>query len=209
MNLCYSKKLCLPPILSFVSALLIISASPIAFPPASPIAHSCVCIWITNEQNVDWYHLCFLERIFTIQVEVQKCCVWFQCFTQWCCSGVSNHVPCCCEENRKKVNCWWMSFVCLLSFAFTFQFEYRECCVWFQWFTQWRCSFVSNLIYGYSNVIKTLPRISREKTDHILTCQIEFFPGNDVHHKCSTLNRESFLYTPCRYNTKIGFHLSS
>ena len=46
----------------------------------------------------------------------------------------------------KRVNCWWMSFVCLLSFVFTTQIKCSECCVWFEWFTQWSCPSVSNLI---------------------------------------------------------------
>ena len=33
---------------------------------------------------------------------------------------------------RKRVICWWMSFVCLLSFVFTTQIEYSECCVRYQ-----------------------------------------------------------------------------
>ena len=46
----------------------------------------------------------------------------------------------------KRVNCWWMSFVCLLSFVFTNQNELTECCVWFQCFAQWCCTCVSNLV---------------------------------------------------------------
>ena len=48
---------------------------------------------------------------------------------------------------RKRVICRLMSFMCLLSFVFTTQIEFRECCVWFQWFTQWRCSRVSNIVF--------------------------------------------------------------
>ena len=33
------------------------------------------------------------------------------------------------KRKGKRVNCWWMSFVCLLSFVFTTQIEFRECCV--------------------------------------------------------------------------------
>ena len=57
-------------------------------------------------------------------------------------------LQCCCLLMRiegERVNCWWMSFVCLLSFVFTTQIECSECCIWFQWFTQWWCSF-SNVI---------------------------------------------------------------
>ena len=32
------------------------------------------------------------------------------------------------------------------SFVFTIQIEFSECCVWFQWFTQWWCSSFSNLV---------------------------------------------------------------
>ena len=34
------------------------------------------------------------------------------------------------QKERKRVNCWWMSFVCLLSFVFTTQVEFSECCIW-------------------------------------------------------------------------------
>ena len=47
-------------------------------------------------------------------------------------------------EYMKRVSCWWISFVCLLCFAFTTQIDSRECCVWFQCFTQWCCTCVSN-----------------------------------------------------------------
>ena len=33
------------------------------------------------------------------------------------------------KEERKRVNCWWMSFVCLLSLVSTVQIESSECCV--------------------------------------------------------------------------------
>ena len=32
-------------------------------------------------------------------------------------------------KRKKRVNCWWMSFVCLLSFVFTSQIKFGECCV--------------------------------------------------------------------------------
>ena len=49
-------------------------------------------------------------------------------------------------REKKRVIDWWMSFACLLSFVFTQQIEFSECCVWFQCLTQWRCSCVSNII---------------------------------------------------------------
>ena len=30
-------------------------------------------------------------------------------------------------KRRERVNCWWMSFVCLLSFVFTPQIKFSEC----------------------------------------------------------------------------------
>ena len=50
------------------------------------------------------------------------------------------------ENNIERVNCWLMSFMCLLSFVFTTQIKFCECCVWLQWFTQWCCSSVSNVV---------------------------------------------------------------
>ena len=49
-------------------------------------------------------------------------------------------------EYMKRVSCWWMSFVCLLCFAFTTQIDSRECCVWFQCFTQWCYTSVSYVV---------------------------------------------------------------
>ena len=66
----------------------------------------------------------------TTHIKFKKSCGWFQWFTQWCCSSFSNAVHCWWEE-KERVNCWWLSFVCL-SFVFTFQIEFSECCVWFQ-----------------------------------------------------------------------------
>ena len=99
-----------------------------------------------KEFIVDGCLLCLLSFVFTPQIEFRECCVWFEWFTQWCCSCVSNVIHCWCDEKGKRVICWWMSFVCLLSFVFTTQIKFGECCVWFQWFTQWCCSCFSNLV---------------------------------------------------------------
>ena len=39
-----------------------------------------------------------------------------------------------------------MDVICVSSFVFTVQIESSECCVWFQWFTQWCCSSFSNIV---------------------------------------------------------------
>ena len=88
---------------------------------------------------------CVFSFVFTSQIEFSECCVWFQCFTQWCCSYVSNSVVCYCKR-KEIVICWWMSFVCLLSSVFTKQIEFCECCVWFQCFIKWCCSSFPNLV---------------------------------------------------------------
>ena len=41
----------------------------------------------------------------TCQFEFSECCVWFQCFTQWCCSCASNLVTCWYERKREWVDC--------------------------------------------------------------------------------------------------------
>ena len=103
-------------------------------------------MWRERKRVICWWmsFVCLPSFVFTSQIEFRKRCVWFQCFTQWRHSCVSNVVPC--RWERKRMNCWWMSFMCLLSFVFTFQIESSECCVWFQCFTQWCCSCVSNLV---------------------------------------------------------------
>ena len=82
----------------------------------------CCYLFMKRERKIVncWWmsFVCLLYYVFTPQAESSECCVGFQCFAQWCCSCVSNIVPCCCEEKWKRVNCWWMSFVCLLSFFF-------------------------------------------------------------------------------------------
>ena len=143
--------------------------------------------------------VCLLSFVFTSKIECSECCVWFQCFTQWRHSCVSNLVPCCREKkwvewivdgcllcaffllsshlrlssvsvvfdfnaslndvvplppilltvdvkSKEKSDLLMDVFVSLLSFVFTTQIEFRECCVQFQWFTQWCCSCVSNLV---------------------------------------------------------------
>ena len=59
-------------------------------------------------------------------------CLQYYCLLMW--------------REMKRMNWWWMSFVCLLSFVFTTHIEFRECCVWLQCFTQWCCSCPSNLV---------------------------------------------------------------
>ena len=45
---------------------------------------------------------------------------------------------------KGRVICFQMTFASSFVFVFTTQVEYHECCVWFQCFTQRRCSCVSN-----------------------------------------------------------------
>ena len=61
---------------------------------------------------VDGCHLCVVSFVFTPQIELSECCVWFQCITQWCCSCVSNLVACWFGKKSERLNCWWMAFVC-------------------------------------------------------------------------------------------------
>ena len=53
--------------------------------------------------------------VFTIQIKCCKCCVWFQCFTYWCCPCVSNAVDCWFGENGKEwiVDGCHVGIVCL------------------------------------------------------------------------------------------------
>ena len=165
----------------------------------------CLLMWWERKRVNCWWtsFVCLLYCAFTAQIEFSECCVGFQWFTQWCCPSVSNDIVCCCEKKWKRVNCWWISFkclllsslhilswvsavfdfndslnddapespmvlsamwremkrvicwwisfVCLLSFVFTTQIEFRDCCVWFQWFTQWCCSCVSNVVTCWYN----------------------------------------------------------
>ena len=53
---------------------------------------------------------CLSSFVFTSQIEFRECCVWFQCFTQWCCSCCSNAVVCWFDEKGKE----WIVDGCLL-----------------------------------------------------------------------------------------------
>ena len=88
--------------------------------------------------------VCLLSFVFTHQIEQSECRVWFQWFTQWWRSCVSNLVGCWREEREKSE--LLMEAFCVSSFFFTTQTEFSECCVWFQCFTQWCCSCVSNVV---------------------------------------------------------------
>ena len=57
---------------------------------------------------------CVSSFIFTPQIELSECCVWFQRFTQWCCSCVSNVVPYWFEEKWKE----WVVDGCFLCVFF-------------------------------------------------------------------------------------------
>ena len=82
--------------------------------------------------------------LLTPHINFDECCVRFQYFTQWRCSCVSNIVAYLWKGKEKSellIDVFGVS-----SFVFTIQIEFSECCVWFQYFTQWRCSCVSNLV---------------------------------------------------------------
>ena len=89
--------------------------------------------------------LCVSCLIFTTQIELSECCVWFQCITQWRCSHVSNVVCCWFDGNGKK--CFADGYnLAFVSFTQTRQIEFCKCCVWSQCITQWCCSCVSNVV---------------------------------------------------------------
>ena len=88
---------------------------------------------------------CVVSFVFTPQIELTECCVWFQCITHWCCSCVSNVVTFCFYKNKKKRELL-MNAICVVCFVLTIQIEFRECCVWFQSITQWCRSCFSNLV---------------------------------------------------------------
>ena len=58
-----------------------------------------------------WMPFVYRFMIFTTQIELGECCVWFQCVNQWCCSCFSNPVVCWFYENEKRKDCCWMLFV--------------------------------------------------------------------------------------------------
>ena len=58
--------------------------------------------------------VCLLSFVFTTQIEFCECCVWFQWFTQWCCTSFSHAVPCSKDMKRKE----WFADGCLFVSSF-------------------------------------------------------------------------------------------
>ena len=79
--------------------------------------------WEMKRVNCWWYVFCVSSFfVFTSQIEFRECCVWFQWFTQWCCSSFSNTVACLCDEKGKE----WIADWCLLCVFFLLSLRLRE-----------------------------------------------------------------------------------
>ena len=110
---------------------------------------SCYLLMRKERKRVNcWWmsFVCLLSFVFTTKIEFSECCAWFQYFTQWCYSCVSKLVVCWREDKGKKSELLMDVFCGCLSSVFTAKIELSECCVWFQRFTQWCYSCVSNLV---------------------------------------------------------------
>ena len=135
-----SSNLYLPSSSSWVSVALNSNTPPSAAAPVSPTSLS---VEEEGKGVICWrMSIMYPFFAFTFHIEFSECCVWFQCFTQWCCSYVSNVIACLWEEKGKSVLLMY-GLMCL-SFIITLQIEFSECRVWFQCLTQWCCSRVSN-----------------------------------------------------------------
>ena len=88
--------------------------------------------------------MCVDSFVLTTKIKLGECCVRLQCITQWCYICASEVVVCWFDANGRWVLCWRTSFV--VSFVFTSQTEFCECCVWFQCITQWCCTSFSNVV---------------------------------------------------------------
>ena len=115
---------------------------------------SCVSNIVTcwcDEKGKEWIvGGCFLCVFFLFCLHSTN---WYKLMTCLISTPHSMMLPLCFQCHcllvilKGLVICWWMSFVCLLSFVFTTQVECRECCIWFQCLTQWYYSCVSNLAH--------------------------------------------------------------
>ena len=76
---------------SFMSVVFDFNASLNDVAPVSPMWLPVYVMWNEEEWIVDGC-LCVPSFVDTVQIEPSECCVWFQWFTQWCCSCVSNIV---------------------------------------------------------------------------------------------------------------------
>ena len=113
--------------------------------PVSPILLAVDVMRMKKEWIVDGCLLCFIFCLHhTDRVQ------WVLCLTSILHSMILLLFLQCCSLlmwwEWKRVNCWWMSFVCLLSFVFTTKIEFSECCVWLQYFTQWCYPCVSHAV---------------------------------------------------------------
>ena len=76
----------------------------------------CLLMWREWKRMICWWvsFVFLLSFVFTIQIELSECCVWLQCFIQWCCSCFSNFIACLHEKNGKE----WIVDRCLLCVFF-------------------------------------------------------------------------------------------
>ena len=110
----------------------------------------------------------FLSLVFTPQIELNECCVWFQYFTHRCCSCISNLVVC------WKGKCDLLIDVFRVPFVFTIECEIIKWCVDFQCFTQCCCSSVSDaVICWFVTDATTWMTNECKKGSRVLTSQIE------------------------------------
>ena len=110
--------------------------------------------FVSLSTNVLKKHL-FIQ---TSKNERHQCCVLPKCFNNWCRSSVSNIVIwllCTLKEQIRPIFCHLM---------FTAQIKFSECGVCLEWFTQHRCSVISNWIACGNRVLKKKKQMEWVKT---------------------------------------------
>ena len=60
--------------------------------------------------------ICAFFFVFTYQIKFRECCVWFQCFTQWCCSSFFKHVLYYGRLKEKSVLFMHFIYICFFCF---------------------------------------------------------------------------------------------
>ena len=97
------------------------------------MSFSVVCMKIKSELLIGTMIALFC--VLTFQMKNSECCVCHQCVTQWCCSCLSNVVPCRFLDKTEKKNELLMN-IFLWFFYFTVQNKFCERCVCLQCFTE-------------------------------------------------------------------------
>ena len=122
-------------------------------------------LWFIQNFSVITIHHASVNQ--TRQVEIQKCCVCFECFTKCSCTFITNTIICGPQ--------FIIESVLLIKLVFqTIQCNRDECCVWFQHFTQCNCTINSNFVI-WKQRDQRMHKWWKQKHEAYCTSQAQWF----------------------------------